>query len=76
MARPLEARLWCMDSTPGNTGLPASATATWPAAGAAWAVLRAKPCSTALSSFCKVMGFSRKENAPMRVDSTAVSMVA
>ncbi|MNT51630.1 hypothetical protein D3C72_1886070 [compost metagenome] len=54
----------------------------WTGAGAAatgadwWAALRARPCSTALSSFCRVMGFSRNEKAPIRVASTAVSMVA
>jgi hypothetical protein len=32
-------------------------------------------CSTARSSFCSVMGFSRKALAPNLVASTAVSMV-
>src|SRR5664279_2432285 len=34
-----------------------------------------RPCSTARSSFCKVIGFSRKAMAPNFVASTAVSMV-
>ncbi|MNY43155.1 hypothetical protein D3C86_1780930 [compost metagenome] len=37
---------------------------------------RARPCSTADSSFCSAMGFSRKFNAPIFVASTAVSIVA
>ncbi len=52
-------------ATPAGAG-------TTPAA-ARRALSRANPCSTALSSFCSVMGFSRKANAPMRVAPTAVS---
>ncbi|MCY1356460.1 hypothetical protein D9M69_429140 [compost metagenome] len=37
---------------------------------------RARPCSTADSSFCSAIGFSRKFSAPILVASTAVSMVA
>jgi hypothetical protein len=39
-----------------------------------WA--RERPCCTAFSNFCSAIGFSRKLRAPMRVASTAVSMVA
>ena len=39
-----------------------------------WA--RVRPCCTAFSSFCRAIGFSRKFRAPMRVASTAVSIVA
>jgi hypothetical protein len=35
----------------------------------------ARPCSTARSSFCSVIGFSRKAMAPNLVASTAVSIV-
>ena len=35
----------------------------------------ARPCSTARSSFCSVIGFSRKAIAPCLVASTAVSIV-
>ena len=31
---------------------------------------------TVVSNFCSAIGFSRKSNAPMRVASTAVSMLA
>ena len=37
---------------------------------------RCRACCTALSSFCRVMGFSRKSCAPMRVASLAVFRVA
>ena len=39
-------------------------------------LLRIRPCSTALSSFCRVTGFSKNASAPILVASTAVSMVA
>ena len=56
---------------------PAIVSLRWPGAACAarWPGL-ARACSTARSSFCRVMGFSRKANAPMRVASTAVSIVA
>ena len=43
---------------------------------ARWRIERSKPSFTALSNFCRVMGFSKKEWAPIFVASTAVSMVA
>ncbi len=49
---------------------------TWKLTGRTVSTERDKPCCTAFNSFCREIGFSRKLSAPMRVASTAVSMVA